>query len=620
MIAARGIRLAGLGGGLAAGLAALVAGARAEQPARAQATPERLIDLASATPDLLIAGAVDKDQLGNDLRVGDLNADGRLDLAIGAHWGSIGGRNIVGRAYVVFGRETWPALLDLNIPSQRDWSFMGAGREARMGSAVAVGDLNRDGVADLALGSLLADPADQPNAGAAYVMHGGRGVGGHLDFHQGTPDVFIAGASDAFGSDRLGTDAVIGDFNGDGRGDLAVAAVMRESFAGGVFVWWGPLDRGRRYDLAIEEAGWTLLGHGENAFLGAGLQAGDLNADGIDDLVATALAARGGPDRAGAVHVFFGQAGAGGTIDLAEEQASVEILGSEGTQLGAALSPGSCSCRGLVAAVADLTGDGQNDLIVGAPLDDGRRGGAYLFAGPLSPGRHALHEVPHLRLAGDATDGRAGWALATGHLDRDGQRDLVVAAPWADPEGRTDAGLVYGLRGPLPERGTLALAEAPLRLLGPAVGAGSAAYTAALADTDGDGSDDLHLGLPDTAPLGRRSVGSVWVLRGPLLDTRALPATATITVTATPSPEATPSPSASPTPTAQTPSPEASPSPPASASPTAQTPSPEPSPTPPPTPAASPTSPPRPSATAQATPTRPSRAHLPFVLRYRPRR
>lgn len=615
MIAARGIRLAGLGGGLAAGLAALVAGARAEQPARTLATPERQIDLASATPDLLIAGAVEKDQLGNDLRVGDLNADGRLDLAIGAHWGSIGGRNIVGRAYVVFGREAWPALLDLNIASQRDWSFMGAGREARMGSAVAVGDLNHDGVADLALGSLLADPANQPNAGAVYVMHGGRGVGGHLDFHQGTPDVSIAGASDAFGSDRLGTDAVIGDFNADGRGDLAVAAVMRERFAGGVFVWWGPLDRGRRYDLATEKADWTLLGHGENAFLGAGLQVGDLNADGIDDLVATALASRGGPDSAGAVHVFFGHAGAGGTIELAEGQASVEIVGREGTQLGAALSTGSCSCRGLVAAVADLTGDGQNDLIVGAPLDDGRRGAAYLFAGPLSPGRHALDAIPHLRLAGDASDGRAGWALATGHLDRDGQRDLIVAAPWADPQGRTDAGLVYGLRGPLPERGTLALAEAPLRLLGPAVGAGSAAFTAAVADTDGDGADDLHLGLPDTAPLGRRSVGSVWVLRGPLLDTRALPATATIGATATPSPEATATASASPTPLA-------TPTPPASTTPAAATQPPEPSPSPPPGPSPSPpsTASPHPSATVQVAPTRPSRAHLPFTLRYRPRR
>jgi hypothetical protein len=543
----------------AAGLAGVMA---------APAGPERTILLASGSVSTQFAGRQDKDQLGNDMRAGDLNGDGVADLAMGAHWGSVGGRNIQGRSYVAFGGPGWPALLDLASASSSGWSFMGTGFESRLGSAVAVKDVSGDSRADLVLGSVLADPGGQANGGAAYVMLGGESVGGHVDFLTSQPDAFIAGGSQTGGeADRIGTDLAIGDFNGDGRNDLAVAAVFRNDFRGTVFVFWGPISKGSTRNLQSQAADWTLLGPVNNAYFGAALAVADVNGDGRDDLVSGAYTSGDGRVDTGAVFAFFGRAGRGGITDLAKEAADLTVVGPAGSYMGAALSPGSCSCRGQPLAVADLTGDGLVDLLVGAPLDGTRRGAVFLLPGPLGSGRQDLADRPYQKFSGELAEGRLGWTVATGRLDGDSQLDVVLAAPWAAAAGRATAGLFYGLRGPLPGSGSQAVSAAEPALLaqGAEAGAGNAGATVVLADTDGDGSDDLHLGLPDSAPMGRRSVGSVFVVRGPILPTLATAtpspspsptqtttasATATATDTATPTATETtaPSPSATETP------------------------------------------------------------------------
>ena len=289
----------------------------------------------------------------------------------------------------------------------------------------------------------------------------------------------------------------------------------------------------------------------------------------------------------GPVHLFRGGAQFGGTARLSAGDADTTIFPPMGVSLGSAMSLGGCSCKGQAMATGDLTDDGTPDLIIGAPLVDRLSGEVFLIAGPLPLGAVDLAASPRLSIRAAVDDGRLGWSVAVGHLDGDGRPDLAMAAPWADVPGRADAGLLMGIRGPLAAEGDLRLEQGQAALLveGPQPQSGLAGMTISLADTDGDGAADLHLGFPDDAPLNRRSVGALYRVPGPLLVavgptlTPSAAATATTEFTSTPPPEtavpstpsatatewATPQPSATATPE---PTATVAPSPPSSATPT----------------------------------------------------
>lgn len=538
---------------------------------RVSAEAPRVIDLALPLPAgaTHFIGAPTKEQLGNDLSSGDINGDGLLDLLVGAHWWTTGGRNIIGRAYGFFGRPSWPATMDLAQAPQRDWTFTGRGLEARLGNAVAVGDLSGDGTDDAVMGSLLADPLNPDdvsppisllsNGGAVYIVFGGAKAGGNVDFLNSEPDVYIAGDSGPGGADQLGTALAIGDLNADGHADLVVAATLRGSFRGAVFGWWGPLRAGRRIFLSKEAADWAIEGAAERTYFGATLAVGELSGDGVEDLAVAAADDDGVPGGQGSVYLFAGGPTFATKRVRQADDADTVIVPPTGVALGSALSLGGCSCRGQALAVGDLTGDGRPDLLAGAPLVNRLTGELRVLPGPLPRGRVELVHWPHLRISGATDDGRLGWSVATGDLGSDGQLDLVAAAPWADGAGRSDTGLALGLPGPLPVDGDLQLnlAEVDLMVVGPMAQSGLAGMSLRLGDTDGDGREDLHLGFPDAAPSNRRSVGSLIRLPGPLLPDRVATATPILapgTPTPTPlgpateTPAATIGPSSSPPP------------------------------------------------------------------------
>jgi len=546
--------VAWLAGSLVAAVVALAGAPAARGIADLASAEPRTVDLAAADATLtVISGAPDKEQLGNALAFGDLNADGRRDLVLGAHWGSTGGRNIVGRAYALFGREAWQPSYDLAQQIPGLWSFMGVGREARMGVSVAAGDVSGDGRDDLIIGSLLADPFDQANAGAVYAMFGGPSAGGRVDFLNRSPDLLIAGNSTAMGSDQLGTDVVVGDFNGDGRGDIAAAAVLRTDFEGAVFIWFGPFGKGRVINMRSVRPDRSILGAVPRGFFGTALLADDVDADGRTDLIVAAWSPPPdleGPTDGGAVHVFRGQTISGATADLRATDADVDIVGPAKATIGGSLSLGQCSCHGQPIVLADLDGDGVRDLAIGAALDDGRRGRVYIVPGPVRGPRIDLARAPHLTLTSTLPEGKLGWSLASGELDGDGQVDLVVALPSAsvsiDGATRGEGGIILGLRGPLPMTGTLDVnAVAALRVLGADVNAGGTGVTLGLADTDGDGEDDLHAGFSNAPGMGRRSVGEAYIVHGPILTPPPRP-------TPPPSPTASTAPTETPRPTADT--------------------------------------------------------------------
>jgi disulfide bond formation protein DsbB len=393
----------------------------------------------------------------------------------------------------------------------------------RFGSALAAGDLNGDGYADLAVGVPFDKVEGTSSAGAVNVLYGtdsgGLSEAENELWHQNITGV--AGVAET--GDQFGSALIIGDFNGDSYDDLAVGVPYEDidgaGDAGAVNVLYGV-----NYGLAV---GGTQLWHQNspgmsgvaesNDRFGYALAAGDLDRDGYDDL------AVGIPgemvddmDYAGAVTVLYGSA-AGLLAERHQvwHQDSPAIAGVAefGDSFGAALAAG------------DLNGDGYEDLAVGVPseeVDGSASAGAvnvlYGSSGGLWAVGNEVWSQNSASVAGASEVGDDfGAALAIGDLDGDGYDDLAVGVPDEALDGTVSAGAVnvlYGTLGGLSAaRGQMWHQNSPDVIDAAEIGDGFG-FALAAGDLDGDGNDDLIVGVPYEEVEGAASAGAVNVLYG----------------------------------------------------------------------------------------------------------
>jgi hypothetical protein len=382
------------------------------------------------------------DLFGRSLATGDFNHDGFADLAVGAPFENSGSTPDAGAVSVLYGSAG-----GLTRTGGQIFTQVGSAPEAGdgFGFALAVGDFNQDGFADLAAGAPFEGVFSTPDAGAVSVLYGSAGgltrTGGQI-FTQ------VGSAPEA--GDWFGRSLATGDFNHDGFADLAAGAPLEGVFstpdAGAVSVLYGSAGKLTTSGGQI----FTQVGSAPEAGdeFGAALATGDFNHDGFADLAA------GAPgedvfsvDLAGAVSVLYGSVGG-----------LTRTGGQIFTQVGSA--PETFDVFGAALATGDFNHDGFADLAAGAPLEDvfsTRDAGAvsvlYGSVGGLTrTGGQIFTQVGSAPEAGDMF----GLALATGDFNHDGFADLAAGAPFEAVFSTLSAGAVsvlYGSAGRLTTTG-----------------------------------------------------------------------------------------------------------------------------------------------------------------------
>jgi hypothetical protein len=256
---------------------------------------------------------------GSSVAVGDVNGDGRPDIAVAAASENVGGNYAQGRAYV-FSGAGGSLLLTLNIPNPQ--------AEDYFGFSLAVGDVDGDGNADIAVGAPYEYVGDSANQGRTYVF---SGASGSLLFTLDSPNP-QSGV-------QFGVSLAMGDVIGDGKADIAVGAHFEKVN--------GNISQGRAYIFSGVDGSVLLTLNTPNpqvqAGFGSSVAAGDVNGDGKGDIaVAAPWEDVGGIEFQGRAYVFSAPTptptptrppGVGGAVNLppaaiaAESDAQAERSG-----------------------------------------------------------------------------------------------------------------------------------------------------------------------------------------------------------------------------------------------------------------------------------------------------
>ncbi|MCB9762241.1 MAG: FG-GAP repeat protein [Alphaproteobacteria bacterium] len=446
------------------------------------------------------AGDADGDGVAGDVLIGAFKVDGSATDS--------------GAAYLY-------SAVDLRqgIASPRT-TIVGENAHDLAGFAVAgLGDVNGDGTDDLLISAHASSMAAE-GAGAVYLILGPV-TGAQLDLANAPVKLLGQDRSMNVGSHL----ASAGDFNGDGLQDLAVDSVSGIRSYGDVAVLLGSEDWHPDDPLTIGFSEAELSIRGDLSWRESGAwfalaSAGDINGDGLDDLLVGATKSDKCREAAwaGAAALFLGDERAGGLLSWRDAALRME-----------GVSPGDCA--GSAVAAGDLDGDGWPELVIGAERvhrDDPKQynGAVYVVdleeegmntEGPLAmtlddatatwygePGDGSASALP-----GDA----AGKSIAAVRRC-DERADLLIGRPKGGVDSEGAASLVT-YSGP----GTFNLTDRGVDLLGNTGSSETGNHVASAGDVDGDGWEDLLIGahqlrgdLDGDGSFGDNAVGGAYLL------------------------------------------------------------------------------------------------------------
>jgi hypothetical protein len=452
----------------------------------------------------------------------DFDGDGYADLAVGAPSDSVAGHDAAGAVNVLYGgahglsarRSQRFAQSSAGVPDAPETGD-------RFGATLAAGDFDGDGFADLAVGVPGEGTGAGSRAGTVQILRGSRRglvAQGVQTWRQGTPGV--KGTEE--GDDNFASSLAAGDFDGDGRADLAIGtpldSVGEHRNAGAVNVLYG----GPRGLTAVDDDRWTLDapgGRGENSLFGWALAAGDLSGDGRDELAIGVPGDRiSGRRAAGAVTVLHGRRHG---LSAVGELWSQDTRGIKGRAMAE-------DKFGAALAIGDMNRDGIGDLAIGVPLEDVggvRDAGAVNVLHGSRAGLTARSDQ-YWTAASPSIEGdphqldRFGAALIAGDVSRDTAADLAIGVPGADIGGQRDAGAVDVVSGGRASRGAQRWTQGSAGVPGRPEAGDLFGSALALGDFDADGALDLVAGAPHDTIAGRVRAGAFNVIAGSIRGLR----------------------------------------------------------------------------------------------------
>ena len=468
---------------------------------------------------------------------GDINGDGLDDILISSPGAGPNG-STSGQNYVVFGSSTgFRASLDLStLNGINGFKINGVAAGDLSGYSVScAGDINGDGIDDIIIGANLADPTGTLS-GQSYLIFGrASGFSPSLDLStlNGSNGFKINGIAPG---DRSGTSVSrAGDVNSDGIDDLIIGARSASpngTSSGQSYVVFGRKDGfSSDFDLATLNGsnGFIINGEAEGDNSGVSVSdAGDINGDGIDDLIVGASTGPIGPapfnpnnSSSGKSYVIFGKRGGlSSSIELST------LDGSDGFKING-ISPDDRSGY-AVSNAGDINGDGLDDLLIGSyfssPNGISYAGQSYVVFGSRNGfdanlDLSALNGSNGFKINGIAEFDVSGAALSSaGDVNGDGLDDLLIGAPYASPNGfkSGQSYVVFGSRNGFSADFDLANLNGSngFKINGilPVDIAGVAVSTAG--DVNGDGFDDLLIGGAYASPNGSKSGQSYVVFGG----------------------------------------------------------------------------------------------------------
>ncbi|GGN75382.1 hypothetical protein GCM10011579_055410 [Streptomyces albiflavescens] len=412
----------------------------------------------------------------------DFNGDGYGDVAFAAPYATVGGKGLAGYVAVVYGSSTGLNPAKRTVVSQNTAGVPGTAEEEDFfGRALTVGDLNGDGYTDLAVGAPGEDVGSDTDGGSVTVLWGSSS-----GIKNGTTVKDPAAAS----HDEWGRGLTAGDFNGDGRPDLAVGTSASHAYVvKGRFTTTGTTGSAQKTGLPDKAK------YGIDA-----MAAGDTNGDKKADLVLTyrtALNSDGSGDWTKGVAYL-------GTTSGPETSVPRPLNGGTSIALG------------------DIDGDGYDEIALGNVFtkEEGHEGspGGKVVVIRGSEGGPVNGDVPMAELTQDSTgvpgtdeagDG-FGASVSIADVNGDGYGELAIGVPFEDIGSNKDTGSTVVIAGGTVITGGRGISQDTYNVPGSPESMDYFGSDVLLSDVDKDGHADFTV----AAAFEDEGVGAVTALHG----------------------------------------------------------------------------------------------------------